>query len=136
VQALRTIALVLLFASVVTPAFAQKKKSNPATEKCSVCGGSIALVSGRGRHGADRYGCSVHHQRGESVCENAALVRRDELEEGLLKGLADSVLRIEVIDYAVARMEQALREGHEKLNAELNACARGSTNWRPSWRDL
>jgi photosystem II stability/assembly factor-like uncharacterized protein len=32
VQALRTIALALLFASVVTPAFAQKKKSNPATE--------------------------------------------------------------------------------------------------------
>ena len=29
--------------------------------KCSVCGGSIALVSGRARHGADRYGCSVHH---------------------------------------------------------------------------
>ena len=87
--------------------------------KCSVCGGSIALVSGRGRHGADRYGCSVHHQRGDSVCENAALVRRDELEQGLLKGLADSVLRVEVIDYAVARMEEALREGHEKLNAEL-----------------
>src|SRR5258708_2405785 len=32
VQALRTIALVLLFASVVTPAFAQKKKSNSAPE--------------------------------------------------------------------------------------------------------
>jgi site-specific DNA recombinase len=87
--------------------------------KCSVCGGSISLVSGRGRHGADRYGCSVHHQRGDSVCENAALVRRDELEQSLLKGLADSVLRIEVIDYAVARMEEALRKGHEKLNAEL-----------------
>jgi site-specific DNA recombinase len=87
--------------------------------KCSVCGGSIALVSGRGRHGADRYGCSVHHQRGDSVCENAALVRRDELEQSLLKGLADSVLRIEVIDYAVARMEEALRKGHEKLNVEL-----------------
>ena len=87
--------------------------------KCSVCGGSIALVSGRGRHGADRYGCSVHYQRGDSVCENAALVRRDELEQSLLKGLADSVLRIEVIDYAVARMEEALRKGHEKLNAEL-----------------
>ncbi len=87
--------------------------------KCSVCGGSIALVSGRGQHGADRYGCSVHHQRGDSVCENAALVRRDELEQSLLKGLADSVLRFEVIDYAVARMEEALRKGHEKLNAEL-----------------
>ncbi len=92
--------------------------------KCSVCGGGIALVSGRGRHGADRYGCSVHHQRGDSVCENAALVRRDELEQSLLKGLADSVLRIEVIDYAVARMEEALRKGHEKLNAELERMRR------------
>ena len=53
------------------------------------------------------------------MCENAALVRRDELEQSLLKGLADSVLRIEVIDYAVARMEEALRKGHEKLNDEL-----------------
>ena len=87
--------------------------------KCSVCGGSIALVSGRGRHGADRYGCSVHHQRGVSVCENALLVRRDELERSLLKGLADNVLRIEVINYAVARMQEALKKGHEKLNAEL-----------------
>jgi site-specific DNA recombinase len=58
-------------------------------------------------------------QRGESVCENAVLVRRDELEQNLLKGLADSVLRVEVIDYAVARMGEALRQGHEKLNAEL-----------------
>jgi hypothetical protein len=30
-----------------------------------------------------------------------------------------SVLRIEVIDYAVARMEEARRKGHGKLNAEL-----------------
>ena len=87
--------------------------------KCSACGGSIALVSGRGRHGADRYGCSVHHQRGGSVCENSTLVRRDELEQSLLKGLADAVLRVEVIDYAVARMKEALRKGHEKLDAEL-----------------
>ena len=87
--------------------------------KCSACGGSIALVSGRGRHGADRYGCSVHHQRGGSVCENSTLVRRDELEQSLLKGLADAVLRVEVIDYAVARMKEALRKAHEKLNAEL-----------------
>jgi site-specific DNA recombinase len=30
-----------------------------------------------------------------------------------------SVLRVEVTDYAVARMEQALRQRHEELNAEL-----------------
>jgi hypothetical protein len=53
------------------------------------------------------------------VCENAALVPRDELEQSLLKGLADSALRVEVIDYALARIEEALRKGHEKLNAEL-----------------
>jgi len=29
--------------------------------------------------------CSDTHQRGDLVCENAALVRRDELEHGLLK---------------------------------------------------
>jgi hypothetical protein len=46
-------------------------------------------------------------------------LRGDELERSLLKGLAESVLRIEVIDYAVARMEEALRKNHEKLHAEL-----------------
>jgi len=52
--------------------------------KCAECGGSITLVSGRGRNGADRYGCSLHHQRGVTVCSNSLLVRRDELEESLL----------------------------------------------------
>lgn len=74
----------------------------PGLLKCAVCGGSIALVSGKGRHGAHRYGCSVHHQRGHSVCENAALVRRDALEQSLLKGLVASVLRIEVISFSNA----------------------------------
>jgi len=46
-------------------------------------------------------------------------LRRDELEQSLLKGLAESVLRIEVIDHAVAEMEEARRKGHEKPNAEL-----------------
>lgn len=87
--------------------------------KCGKCGGSIALVCGRGRHGADRYGCSLHHQRGDSVCSNSLLVRRDELEESLLRGLAESVLREEAIEYAVAKMEEALREQHQKLGAEL-----------------
>ena len=62
-------------------------------------------------NGADRYGCSVPHQGGSSVCENALLVRSDELKESLLKGLADNVLRIEVIYYAVARMQGSLKKG-------------------------
>jgi hypothetical protein len=55
--------------------------------KCAECGGSITLVSGRGRNGADRHGCSLH-QRGVTVCSNSLLVRRDELEDSLLKGLS------------------------------------------------
>jgi site-specific DNA recombinase len=87
--------------------------------KCAECGGSITLVSGRGRNGADRYGCSLHHQRGESVCTNSLLVRRDELEENLLKGLSQSVLKTEVVDYAVAKMEEALSKQYAGLEAEL-----------------
>jgi site-specific DNA recombinase len=87
--------------------------------KCSECGGSITLVSGRGRNGADRYGCSLHHQRGDSVCTNSLLVRRDELEESLLRGLAESVLRTEVIDFAVEKMEEALSAQFAGIDDEL-----------------
>ena len=87
--------------------------------KCSECGGSITLVSGRGRNGADRYGCSLHHQRGTSVCTNSLLVRRDELEESLLRGLSESVLRTEVIDLAVEKMEEVLSSQFAGIDAEL-----------------
>jgi len=77
------------------------------------------LVSGRGRNGADRYGCSLHRQRGDSVCTNSVLVRRDELENSLLRGLSQSVLQTEVIDYAVQRMEESLRAQFAGIDAEL-----------------
>jgi site-specific DNA recombinase len=87
--------------------------------QCGVCGGSIVLVCGRGRHGADRYGCAMHNQRGDSVCANAVLVRRDDLEERLLARLADTVLREEVIDYAIAGMKEELQKQFEGVNTEL-----------------
>jgi site-specific DNA recombinase len=87
--------------------------------KCGECGGSIVLVCGRGRHGADRYGCSLHRQRGDAVCSNALLIRRDELEERLLRGLSDAVLREEVIDYAVAGLAEELEQRFESLNSQL-----------------
>jgi hypothetical protein len=87
--------------------------------KCGICGGSIVLVCGRGRHGADRYGCAMHHQRGDAVCANALLVRRDDLEERLLTRLSDTVLREEVIDYAIAGLKEEMQKGFEELRAEL-----------------
>ena len=56
---------------------------------------------------------------GDSVCRNGLVVRRDDLEESLLRGLSESVLRTEVIDYAVARMEEALRKRFEEIDAEI-----------------
>ena len=41
------------------------------------------------------------------------------LKKAYLRGLSESVLRTEVIDYTVARMEEALRKGFEELDAEL-----------------
>ncbi len=89
--------------------------------RCGECGGSITLVCGRGEHGAQRYGCSMHHQRGNSVCSNSLLIRRDELEERLLQRLQESVLREEVIDYAVARLRDELQKRHEDLNTYLRS---------------
>jgi DNA invertase Pin-like site-specific DNA recombinase len=87
--------------------------------KCGECGGSIVLVCGRGRHGADRYGCSLHHQRGDTVCSNALLVRRDDLEDRLLQRLSEAVLREEVIDYAIAGVAEELEKRFESLNSQL-----------------
>jgi site-specific DNA recombinase len=87
--------------------------------KCGECGGSVVLVCGRGRNGADRYGCSLHSQRGESVCRNGLLVRRDELEASLCRGLSESVLRPEAVEYALAKFEEALRQKHATLETDM-----------------
>ncbi len=91
--------------------------------KCAECGGSITLVSGRGRNGADRYGCSLHHQRGVTVCSNSLLVRRDELEESLLKGLSES--EYAGLDAELARMRQRKQELDLELKRLTDSIAQG-----------
>jgi site-specific DNA recombinase len=77
--------------------------------ECSECGGSITIVSGRCRNRADsRYGCSAHAQRGDSVCRNGLLVRREELERQLLAGLRERVLHPDVVAYTLRCFEEAL----------------------------
>jgi len=74
---------------------------------------------GRRRNGAERYGCSLHHQRGDAVCSNALTIRPDDLEDRLLRGLSESVLRPEAIDYAVDRVPQELQQRFESFDSEL-----------------
>jgi hypothetical protein len=87
--------------------------------RCGECGGSIILVGGRAKTSRSEYACSLHAQRGDSVCKNDLLIRRDHLEDQLISGLQDKVLREEVIDYTVAALQEELLRRHDSLDAEL-----------------
>jgi hypothetical protein len=103
---------------------------------CSQCGGSITIVSGRCRKREDsRYACSMHAQRGDSVCTNGLLVRRLDLERQLLAGLQERVLHPEVIDYTLSRFEEelskavaALRQGDADLRRQAAELERAIAN--------
>jgi site-specific DNA recombinase len=88
---------------------------------CGECGGSITLVGGRANTSRSEYGCSLHTQRGDSVCTNSLRIQRHQLEERLLTGLQDQVLRAEFIDYVICGLQEELQQRHEALNSELKA---------------
>jgi site-specific DNA recombinase len=77
--------------------------------KCSLCGASITIVSGRSRKRQDvRYGCSLHYHRGRDVCPNTLLIARRALEEQLLAGLRAKVLHPDVMAYTLDGFEEQL----------------------------
>ena len=88
--------------------------------KCSVCGGSVTIVSGVARNRDDsRYGCSMHAYRGNSVCGNSLLVFRRSFEEQLLAGLHASILRPAVVDFTLRRFEEALEKARGSRDSDL-----------------
>ena len=77
--------------------------------KCSLCGASITIVSGRSRKRQDvRYGCSLHYHRGRGVCPNRLLIARRALEEQLLAGLQAKVLHPDVMACTLDVFEEQL----------------------------
>jgi hypothetical protein len=62
------------------------------------CGGSITLMGGRAKTSRSEYGCSLHAQRGNSVCRNGLRIQRQQLEGRFLSGLQDKVLREEFVE--------------------------------------
>ena len=87
--------------------------------ECGDCGGSITLVGGRAKTSRSEYGCSLHAQRGDSVCRNALRIQRQQLEDRLLSGLRDKVLREEFVEYVICGLQEELRQRHENLEAGL-----------------
>jgi site-specific DNA recombinase len=77
--------------------------------ECSLCRGSITIVSGQWRKRDDsRYGCSMHAYRGDRVCTNSLLIARRLLEGQLLAGLQAKVLHPDVVGYALSLLEERL----------------------------
>jgi site-specific DNA recombinase len=89
--------------------------------RCGECGGSITLVGGRAKTSRSEYGCSLHAQRGACVCKNDLRIQRCQLEERLLAGLQDRVLRQEFIDYVICGLQEELRQRHEAFESGLKA---------------
>ena len=73
------------------------------------------MVGGRAKTSRSEYGCSLHAQRGDAVCKNDLQIQRKQLEESLLTGLQDKVLREEFIDYVICGLKEELKQKHEEL---------------------
>jgi site-specific DNA recombinase len=93
--------------------------------KCSECGANISIVSGRWRGRSDvLYGCPQNTFRGAVVCPNGMRIFRRALEEKLLNGLQDQVMRPEVIDYILEKFEAELTNAMDNLGGELEQMRR------------
>jgi site-specific DNA recombinase len=75
--------------------------------KCGLCGSNLVMVSGRGQADWGKYGCPLHHLRG--ICDNPLLLQRAKLEREILAGLENSVLREEIVSYAIEEFGRQLR---------------------------
>ncbi|MCL2659774.1 MAG: recombinase family protein [Acidobacteriaceae bacterium] len=86
--------------------------------KCSVCGGSLSIVSGDRSYGHHaQYGCSQHFYRG--TCRNGLLIRRDWLEKDILSELQGEVLTPEAVAYVLDEFERHLKQAFSGLSDRM-----------------
>src|SRR5207247_5417165 len=85
--------------------------------KCGMCGASLTIVSGRGKHNHPRYDCPQNANRG--ACSNGLKERADFLEERLLSQLQNAVLQPEAIEYAVQEFERQLESSLAGLDNKI-----------------
>jgi site-specific DNA recombinase len=105
--------------------------------KCSECGANISIVSGRWRGRTDVvYGCPQNTFRGAVVCANGTRIFRKVLEERLLGGLQNQVMRPEVVDYILEKFEHELTNAVESLGGELEQMGRRKEELEREIRNL
>jgi len=92
---------------------------------CGVCGSNMVIVSGNGKRGYVKYGCPSRRYRG--VCSNSVMIRQDRLEEQLLAGLTQKLLRPDMLEYAVQRFAEKLQKRLKEIEEEQRSLASGIT---------
>lgn len=70
--------------------------------KCAECGSHYTIQT------ADRYGCAAHADRGPSICSNGKLVRRDKVEEAIIRLVSEELFSPETLAYLTDRVNRAL----------------------------
>ncbi len=92
---------------------------------CEECGQHYVIRSSNAGGGA-YYGCATNTNQGKEICPNDQLVRRDRLEETLLRRVFDEVFSPETVAYVSRKVNEALARRtnppgvvRKRLEAEL-----------------
>jgi site-specific DNA recombinase len=84
--------------------------------RCGCCNSRMVIVSGQGRRGYSKYGCPAKWNRG--VCSNRLTIRQDRLETQLLAALQAGIWKPDILEYAIAAFERAVRGRLEAIRRE------------------
>jgi site-specific DNA recombinase len=73
---------------------------------CAECGSKLRIITGHGKGNRSRWGCPLNYNR--DTCTNTVRARNDQVEQWLLAGLQESVLRPEAVHYALVKFQVEL----------------------------
>ena len=103
--------------------------------RCAECGAHYTA------RGGGRYVCSFHKNRGPTVCGNSRVVRRDVLEQRLLRVIEREILSPEAVAYLTEKVNGALQRANHRgtsarraLEAELREAEREAENIKQAVR--
>lgn len=74
--------------------------------KCGVCGAQFTVIS------HTKYGCYNHKNKGDTVCNNKLLIKRDTLEQELLAGIKNELLSEEAYRDFEKNLRASIKSGH------------------------
>jgi site-specific DNA recombinase len=89
--------------------------------QCGVCGGGMVVhTRGRWERGASSYGCMAYYTGGRVVCPNGLEVLLVAADEGVLAAVERDLLRVEVLETALAKALDLARPDVESLTGHAH----------------